>query len=177
MFIAMDESSLNRLVVGSIPTASTTFPFIINAFSTTKRARKDRRRNRVVLFITIDTPSLVILWSYRQVKCSQHRENFTDLCRLFDRSGVIPLVTDRMKYLSHCHVSPYILLGCKPKESTHEISHLRTWPFARSSRTCGIYPRSRRAHASECCSGPALSSGRSKLPIESVNREPSAGSL
>jgi hypothetical protein len=164
MFIAMDESSLNRLVVGSIPTASTIFPFIINAFSTTKRARKEWRRPSVVLFITINQSTLVIPWSYLTVESSHHRENNSDLCRLSNGIGVIPLVTYSMNLLWKIIVSLYLLLASKLKEKPHETSRYRSRPVTRCCSSRCINPRplpARHYHRPE--SGPTLPARSAEL--------------
>lgn len=128
----MGHSTLNRLVVGSIPTASTNSPFTINALSTTKRARKEPRPSAIVVFVDGYRSTLVILWSYRlQIL------RFT----CWKKSGIC-YRTVKMILIDFLNVSPYLLLRSFYKEPPHEENQ-RHCPrsLARSCRSRGLRPR------------------------------------
>lgn len=148
----MEHSTLNRLVVGSIPTASTTIPHIINAFSTTKRARKDIRRSCVVVFVGRYLSSLVILWSYLGI---QSQETVPPKVVWACVKGVIPLLSPHMNFLGFALVSRYLRLAYLRMENLHETLRNRCLRYSHGTR-CPGRSRPRRSHPLLWQSHPAL---------------------
>jgi hypothetical protein len=155
----MDKSSLNRLVVVSIPTASTKSPFTINALSTTNRARKEQRQSSVVGFVVSYLVPLVILWSYlesgKPVNPSKTISILPDIRRGIRQGSTI------MNFVEFLPSSPYILLSLYFKEPPHETHHCCLRSLARSCRSRSLRPRP--THRSKSESSPCLPPQTAKL--------------
>ena len=60
----VEHSTLNRLVAGSIPAASTISPFTLNNLTIETLARREPPTARIVVLVANYRPSLVTLWSH-----------------------------------------------------------------------------------------------------------------
>lgn len=129
MIVASNNSTLNRLVVGSIPTASTTLSLKINDLQTIKCARKEQRPSHIVVFVVDYCPALVILWTYLPESCTELRFTHQQIV-------VINLASSEMNSPGPELSNLYLLSASLRMEQDHGPSHPRTHIWRSHGRCC-----------------------------------------
>jgi hypothetical protein len=136
MINAVEHSTLNRLVAGSIPAASTIYLLKTNNLRSTMCARKEAQRFPIVVFVVLYRSTLVIVWSYTKSIClgisqpaftlglmeitSQYRDETAYICVDMNKVSMLPLPSHHMKVLGNQSDSRYLRLAYLRMEKKHE---------------------------------------------------------